>query len=74
MPKLTPVHHQTLIKVFKKAGFVIVRRESSHIMMEKKDLPRPLVIPSYPEVPVSIIKGLLRSARMTREEYLRYLS
>lgn len=73
MPKLTPVHYQTLVKIFKKAGFVIVRRESSHIIMEKEDLPRPLVIPSYPEVPVSIIIGLLRSARMTRVEYFRNL-
>ena len=73
MPKLTPVHYQTLIKVFKRAGFVVVRRESSHIMMEKESLPRPLVIPSYPEVPVSVIKGLLRSACMTREEYFRNL-
>jgi len=73
MPKLTPVHYQTLIKIFKRAGFNIVRRESSHIMMEKDGNPRPLVVPSYPEVPVSIIKGLLRTAGMTREEYFRLM-
>ena len=73
MPKLTPVHYQTLVKIFKKAGFVIARRESSHIMMEKDKVLRPLVIPSYPEVPVSIIKGLLRTAGLTREEYFRLI-
>jgi predicted RNA binding protein YcfA (HicA-like mRNA interferase family) len=73
MPRLTPVHYQSLIRVFRKAGFSVDRQESSHIMMIKNGIPRPLVIPTYTEVQISIIKGLLRSAGMSREEYFRLL-
>ena len=73
MPKLSPVHYRILIQIFKKAGFVIARQESSHIVMEKPGIDRPLVIPCYSEVGVPIISGLLRSAKMTREQYFEYL-
>ena len=54
MPKLTPVHYQTLVKAFKKAGFVIVRRESSHIILEKKGFPQ---IPRLAELdPANVLK------------------
>ncbi len=73
MPRITPVHYRVLIKVFKKAGFVIARQESSHIVMEKAGCDRPLIIPCYSEVGVSIIAGLLRSANMSRDEYFGLL-
>jgi predicted RNA binding protein YcfA (HicA-like mRNA interferase family) len=73
MPKLTPVHYKVLVKVFKKAGFVIARQESSHIVMEKPGHDRPLVIPCYSDVGVPIISGLLRSAKMSRTEYFGLL-
>jgi hypothetical protein len=34
---------------------------------------RPLVIPAYHEVPVFIIKNLLRTAAMSRERYFELL-
>jgi predicted RNA binding protein YcfA (HicA-like mRNA interferase family) len=73
MPKLTPVHYRKLIDVFQKAGYYIDRQESSHIMMKKQGALRPLVIPKYEEVEVFIMKGLLRSAKMSRAEYFRLL-
>ncbi|MDW7759457.1 MAG: type II toxin-antitoxin system HicA family toxin [Acidobacteriota bacterium] len=73
MPRLTPVHYKALIKVFRQVGFSIDRQTSSHILMTKKNIPRPLVIPAYDEVEVSIIRGLLRSAGMSRSEYFRLL-
>lgn len=73
MSRLAPIHYQTLIKVFRKAGFVIKRQESSHIIMVKEGVPRSLVIPAYTEVQVSIIRGLLRSAGISRTEYLLLL-
>jgi predicted RNA binding protein YcfA (HicA-like mRNA interferase family) len=73
MPRLTPVHYKVLIRVFQKVGFKIVRQESSHIMMEKAGCDRPLVIPAYKEVQVSVIQSLLRTAKMTRDRYLGLL-
>jgi predicted RNA binding protein YcfA (HicA-like mRNA interferase family) len=73
MPRLTPVHYRKLIVVFQEAGYFIDRQESSHIMMKKPGALRPLVIPKYEEVEVFIIKGLLRSTKMSRTEFFRLL-
>ncbi|MBM3299128.1 MAG: type II toxin-antitoxin system HicA family toxin [Deltaproteobacteria bacterium] len=74
MPKLSPVHHRVLIKVFQKVGFTIARQESSHIVMEKPGCDRPLVIPCYREVRTPIILSLLRTAKMSRKDYFDLLT
>jgi len=73
MPRLTPQHYKILVKVFKKAGFSIDREEGDHIIMEKHDVKRPIVIPKYDEVGVDIIKANLRTAEISRKEYFELL-
>jgi len=74
MPRLTPQPYEKLICVFKKAGFLITGQGASHIKMSKTDLLRPLIIPQYPDVGKDIISGLLRTAKMSRDEYFRLLA
>jgi hypothetical protein len=50
-----------------------VREEGDHILMNRADLDRPIVIPKYQEVGIDIIQSNLRSARMNRKEYFRLL-
>lgn len=71
MPRLTPVHWRVLVCIFEKAGFVFDREKSSHIQYVRDDCIRP--IPKYDSVGLDIIHGLLRSAKMTRPEYFKYL-
>lgn len=73
MPRLTPQHYRILVKVFKKAGFSIDREEGDHIIMEKPDVERPIVIPKYDEVGVDIIKANLKTAGINRKEYFELL-
>lgn len=73
MPKITPIHWKKLEKVFLNAGFQFARQEGSHRSYIKPGIPRPIVIPTYDEVPVSIIKNNLKSAGITREEYFSLL-
>lgn len=73
MPRLTPQPYQTLIRIFRKAGFSIKRTRSSHILIIKPGVNRPIVIPKYDEVDVDIIKSNLRTAQISREEYFRLL-
>ena len=73
MAALAPVHYKTLSAVFERAGFVFDRQRGDHLIYTKAGIPRPLVIPAYREVPVFIIKNLLRTAGMSREEYLEIL-
>jgi len=51
MPKITPVHWRTLEKVFLAAGFRFARQQGSHRSYVKAGVLRPVVIPTYDEVP-----------------------
>jgi predicted RNA binding protein YcfA (HicA-like mRNA interferase family) len=74
LPRLTPLPWKTLEKVFLAAGFTFARHVGSHRTYVKPGVLRPLVLPAYDEVPVSIIRNNLKTASLTREEFFRLLS
>jgi predicted RNA binding protein YcfA (HicA-like mRNA interferase family) len=59
-----------LEKVFLSAGFRFARQEGSHLSYTKPGVTRPIVIPTYDEVPVSIMKNNLKTAGITRESLI----
>jgi predicted RNA binding protein YcfA (HicA-like mRNA interferase family) len=73
MPRITPVHWRTLEKVFLAAGFRFARQEGSHRSYVKSGVSRPIVIPTYDEIPVSIIRNNLKTAGISRDEYFRLI-
>jgi len=73
MPRITPVHWKKLECVFLKAGFTLDRMKGDHRIYVKPNVLRPVVIPTYSEIDVEIIKSNLRSANISREEYFRLL-
>lgn len=73
MPPLRPVSYKILIKVFESEGFVFSRSHGDHLIYAKAGVPRPIVIPAYDEVPVFIIKNLLRVAGISRDRYFELL-
>jgi predicted RNA binding protein YcfA (HicA-like mRNA interferase family) len=73
MPRLTPVHWKTLERIFVVCGFQFARQEGSHRSYTKTGVVRPVVIPTYDEVPVAIIRNLLNTAGISREEYFAML-
>ena len=70
---MTPARWTDLEKVFLAAGFRFARQEGSHRSYTKPGVSRPVVIPTYDEVPVSIIRNNLKTAGVSREEYFRLL-
>jgi len=74
VPKITPTHWTTLEKVFLMDGWRFDRQEGSHRSYVKPGVARPIVIPTYRDVPVSIIRNLMRTANMSRERYLELLA
>ena len=62
-----------LVAIFERDGFSFLRQRGDHLIYTKPGVKRPLVIPVYPEVPVFIIKNLLRTAGMSRERYFELL-
>ena len=73
MPRITPVHWKVLECIFQKAGFVFERQEGSHRSYVREGVPRPVIIPTYKEIDVDIIKSNMRTANMSRAEYFEYL-
>jgi predicted RNA binding protein YcfA (HicA-like mRNA interferase family) len=73
MPHLAPVHWRRLERVFLAVGFRFVRQEGSHRSYVKEGVLRPVVIPTYDQVPVAIIRTNLKTAGLARDEYLRLL-
>jgi predicted RNA binding protein YcfA (HicA-like mRNA interferase family) len=59
--------------VFLAAGFRFARQEGSHRSYVKSGVSRPIVIPTYDEIPVSIIRNNLKTAGISRDEYFRLL-
>ncbi|HEX3355950.1 MAG TPA: type II toxin-antitoxin system HicA family toxin [Tepidisphaeraceae bacterium] len=74
MPRITPVSWQRLEKIFLASGFVFARQVGSHRSYVKAGVSRPVVIPTYDEVPVFIIRNNLRTAGISRDEYFRLLA
>lgn len=72
MPRLKPIHWKILECIFLKAGFVFERQIGSHRTYSKKGIARPIVIPTYKEVDVYIIRTNMRTANISREQYFKY--
>ncbi|MBE0544057.1 MAG: type II toxin-antitoxin system HicA family toxin [Verrucomicrobia bacterium] len=74
MPRLAPVDWKTLERVFLAAGYQFARQEGSHRSYVKPGVIRPVVIPTYAEVPVFIIRNNLKTAGISRDEYFQLLA
>lgn len=73
MPRLTPIDYRKLAKVFEEKGFVHVRTKGDHLVYQKEGTLRPVIIPKYKQVPEFIILKNLKTAGISREEYLKLL-
>lgn len=73
MPKLAPIDWKTLVRVFELDGFRVDRQSGSHVVLSKPGIKRPVIIPTYDEVGVPIIKSNMNTAGMSRERYFELL-
>ncbi|MEK9184915.1 MAG: type II toxin-antitoxin system HicA family toxin [Patescibacteria group bacterium] len=73
MPKISTVHYRKLVRVFEQKGFTLDRQEGDHLIYIKDNIKRPIVIPMYKSVPVFIVLNNLKTAGISREEYLALL-
>ena len=73
MAGLSPVHHNTLEKFVSSVGCKFIRQKGSHRVYWREDQMRPVIIPTYKQVPVFVIRNILRQLNISVEEYLRLL-
>lgn len=70
--RIVPVPAKDLIKVFEHFGFTVSRKKGSHIQMTKPGK-RTIVIQESNNVPVFHILANIKTAGITREQYLEAL-
>jgi predicted RNA binding protein YcfA (HicA-like mRNA interferase family) len=75
MPKLPRVSGAEAIRALEKLGFVQVRRRGSHIVLKRisADGVNGCVIPAHPELATGTLRGILKQAGVSIEEFRNQL-
>lgn len=73
MPKITSTDWRTQVKIFEKYGCMFIRQKDDHLIYRCPKARRPVIIPKYSEIPVTIIRINMRTAGMSRQEYFKLL-
>ncbi len=73
MDKLPRGSGRKIIRVFKKAGWILDRIEGSHHILVKEGAEEILVVPVHGNKPIKVglLKGLIKDAGLTNKEFLR---
>jgi len=75
MPKLRRVSGKEAIRALERLGFEKVRQRGSHVLL-KKQTPEGAVgcvVPLHRELAIGTLRGILRQARITPEEFIENL-
>ena len=63
-----------MIKALKRAGFIPVRQKGSHVVLVKKNGKKiGTVVPLHKELDIGTVKGILRKANVSLEEFKKLL-
>jgi len=68
MPRLPRVSGQEAIRVLERLGFYAARQRGSHVVMRRGD--RGCAIPLHKELAVGTLRGALRQAGVSSEEFI----
>ena len=74
-PKLPPVSGEETISALKRLGFSQIRQRGSHVVLQKKLQGRSVgcVVPMHKELAIGTLRGILRQAEITPEEFIENL-
>ena len=67
----TDISHQRAVNAFKKAGFWVVKGGGKHTGMT--DGKRKIIIPRHPRLNPYTLKGIIRDAGLTDEEFKKLI-
>ena len=75
MPNLYRVSGKEAIRALEKFGFTQVRQRGSHVVLKKKtpEGERGCVVPLHREIAIGTLRGILKQAGITVEEFLEQL-
>ena len=71
-PKLRPVSGEETIAALERSGFSQVRQRGSHVVLQKQLQDRTIgcVVPMHKELAIGTLRGILRQAEITPEEFM----
>jgi predicted RNA binding protein YcfA (HicA-like mRNA interferase family) len=72
MPKLPRVSGRQARRAFERAGWQYARTTGDHMQLTIPGK-RTLAVPDYDELPAFIVRGLIRTAGMTVDEFIALL-
>ncbi len=73
MSRLPNISGKKAVKAFCRAGWIISRQKSSHMILTKSDSIVILSVPLHVELDRGTLRGLIGMAGMTVEEFLELL-
>lgn len=75
MPKLPRVSGADVIRALARLGFVQVRQRGSHVVLKRSNANgvRGCVVPMHPELATGTLRGVLKQAGVSVEEFTQQL-
>ena len=73
MPRLPSISARECIIALEKTGFYVVRQRGSHLIL-RRDHPRTrVVVPNHKALKRGLLRGIIRQAGLTVEQFLELL-
>jgi len=75
MPKLRRVSGREAIRALERLGFEKVRQRGSHVVLKRQMPERTVgcVVPLHRELAIGTLRGILRQAKVTSDEFMENL-
>jgi len=75
VPKLSRVSGEKAIRALEQLGFVQVRQRGSHVVLKRQTPEGEVgcVVPLHRELAIGTLRGILRQARVTPDEFMENL-
>lgn len=75
MPELRRVSGPEAIRALEQVGFVQVRQRGSHVVLKRRTPEGEVgcVVPLHRELAIGTLRGILKQARVTLDEFVRNL-
>jgi predicted RNA binding protein YcfA (HicA-like mRNA interferase family) len=73
MPALPVISGREARKAFEKVGWSFARQRGSHMILTKPGMPVNLSVPDHRELDRGLLRGLIRDAGLTVEQFIELL-
>ncbi|MCZ6793924.1 MAG: type II toxin-antitoxin system HicA family toxin [Planctomycetota bacterium] len=73
MPKLPVISGRQARRAFEKAGWIFNHQRGSHMVLVRAGIPINLTVPDHRELDRGLLRGLIRDAGLTVEEFVALL-